>query len=71
MGLELFPVELKSQSDCIYSAGNILVGNSIFARISQETFGTTCCVVQMTTLQNTAGFVFNTDFGRFLSLLGL
>lgn len=71
MGLDLFAVKLKAQSDSINSVSNIFMGNSIFKGISQEIFGTTCSVVEMILSQNTAGLVLNTDFGRFLSVLGL
>jgi len=72
MGLQLFPVKLKAQSDSIFSASNMFVGNSIFKKISQEIFGTSCCVVQMTVLQNTAGLFFEHRFWKvFISVWGL
>lgn len=71
MGLELFAVKLKAQSDSINPVSNIFVGSSIFRGISLEIFVTTCSVVEMILSQNTAGLVLNTDFERFLSALGL
>lgn len=71
MGLELFAVKLKAQSDSINPVSNIFVGNSIFRRMSQEIFVTTCSVVEMILSQNTAELVLSTNFGRFLSVLGL
>lgn len=71
MELELFAVKLKAQSDSINPVSNIFVGNSIFRRMSQEIFVTTCSVVEMILSQNTAELVLSTNFGRFLSVLGL
>lgn len=64
MGLELFAVKLKAQSESINPVSNAFVGNSIFRGTSQEIFGSTSSVVDMILSQNTAGLVLKTGFGK-------